>query len=109
MSELDFRDLQSFVAVARTRNFSRAAREHGLAVSSLSQRLKDLEERLGGRLLHRTPPSVALTEAGGLLLARVGAAMGEVGAAIDQVRGLREVAAGRLRINAPPPAVDLVL
>jgi len=29
--------------------------------------------------------------------------------ALDQVRGLREVASGRLRINAPPPAVDLVL
>src|ERR1700761_4190415 len=109
MSELDFRDLQAFVAVARTRNFSRAAREHGLAVSSLSQRLKDLEERLGGRLLNRPTRGGALTEAGELLLARVGPALGEVGAAIDQVRGLREVAAGRLRINAPSPAVDLVL
>lgn len=109
MSQLDLRDLQAFVAVARSRNFSRAAREHGLAVSSLSQRLRDLEEQLGVRLLNRTTRSVALTEAGEMLLARVGPALGEVDAAIDQVRGLREVAAGRLRINAPPPAVDLVL
>jgi DNA-binding transcriptional LysR family regulator len=109
MPQLDLRDLQAFVTVARSRNFSRAAREHGLAVSSLSQRIKDLEERIGVRLLNRTTRSVALTEAGELLLARVAPALGEVGAAIDQVRGLREVAAGRLRINAPPPAVDLVL
>jgi DNA-binding transcriptional LysR family regulator len=52
---------------------------------------------------------VALTEAGELLLARVAPAMGEVREALDQVRGLREVPSGRLRINAPPPAIDLVL
>ncbi|MGJ4941137.1 LysR family transcriptional regulator [Bradyrhizobium sp. HKCCYLS1011] len=109
MREPDLRDLQAFVAVARSGNFRRAAREQGVAVSSLSQRLKDLEEQLGVRLLNRTTRSLALTEAGELLLARLGPALGEVSAAIDQVRGLHEVAAGRLRINAPPPAVDLVL
>ncbi len=44
-----------------------------------------------------------------MLLSRVAPALRDVGDALDQVRGLREVAAGRLRINAPPPAVDLVL
>jgi DNA-binding transcriptional LysR family regulator len=109
MAQPQLRDIQAFVAVARSGNFSRAAREHGLAVSSLSQRIKDLEQQLGVRLLNRTTRSVALTEAGELLLARVTPALGEVDAAIDQVRGLHEIAAGRLRINAPPPAVDLVL
>src|SRR5213079_1771093 len=80
-----------------------------VSVSSLSQRLRDMEERLGVRLMNRTTRSVALTEAGELLLARVGPAMSDVGAALDQVRGLRAVPSGRLRINAPPPAVDLVL
>ena len=56
-----------------------------------------------------TTRSVALTEAGELLLSRVAPALRDVGDALDQVRGLREGAAGRLRINAPPPAVDLVL
>jgi len=59
--------------------------------------------------MNRTTRSVALTEAGELLLARVGPAMADVGAALDQVRGLRGVPSGRLRINAPPPAIDLVL
>ena len=81
----------------------------GVSVSSLSQRLRDMEERLGVRLMNRTTRSVALTEAGELLLARVGPAMSDVGAALDQVRGLRGVPSGRLRINAPPPAIDLVL
>src|SRR5213595_809602 len=59
--------------------------------------------------MNRSTRSVALTEAGELLLARVGPAMSDVGAALDQVRGLRAVPSGRLRINAPPPAIDLVL
>src|SRR3984893_3036624 len=109
MSDLDLRDLEAFVAVARARNFRRAAAEGNVSVSSLSQRLRGMEERLGVRLLNRTTRSVALTEAGELLLARVSPAMLDVGDALDQVRGLRDVPSGRLRINAPPPAIDLVL
>src|SRR3954453_23764072 len=109
MAEPDLRDLHVFVAVARTRNFRRAAIDIRVSVSSLSQRLRDLEERLGVRLMNRTTRNVALTEAGELLLSRVAPALRDVGNALDQIRGLREVASGRLRINAPPPAVDLVL
>jgi DNA-binding transcriptional LysR family regulator len=109
MSDLDLRDLDAFVAVARTRNFRRAALEQRVSVSSLSQRLRDLEERLGVRLVNRTTRSVALTEAGELLLAGVAPAMLDVREALDRVRGLRDVPSGRLRINAPPPAIDLVL
>jgi DNA-binding transcriptional LysR family regulator len=109
MNDFDLRDLDVFVAVARTRNFRRAALEQGVSVSSLSQRLRDMEERLGVRLMNRTTRSVALTEAGELLLARVGPAISDVGAALDEVRGLRGVPSGRLRINMPPPVVDLVM
>jgi DNA-binding transcriptional LysR family regulator len=109
MADPDLHDLDAFVAIARTRNFRRAAQEIRVSASSLSQRLKDLEDRLGVRLMNRTTRSVALTEAGELLLSRVAPALREVSDALEQVRGLREVASGRLRINAPPPAVDLVL
>jgi DNA-binding transcriptional LysR family regulator len=109
MKDFDLRDLDAFVAVARTRNFRRAALERGVSVSSLSQRLRDMEERLGVRLMNRTTRSVALTEAGELLLARVEPALSDVGDALDRVRGLRGMPSGRLRINAPPPAIDLVL
>ena len=107
--DIDLRDLEAFVAVARTRNFRRAALAQRVSVSSLSQRLRDMEERLGVRLMNRTTRSVALTEAGELLLSRIGPAMHEVNGALDEVRGLRGVPSGRLRINAPPPAIDLVL
>jgi DNA-binding transcriptional LysR family regulator len=109
MKDFDLRDLDAFVAVARTRNFRRAALESHVSVSSLSQRLRDMEERLGVRLMNRTTRSVALTEAGELLLARVAPAMSEVTGALEEVRGLRGVPSGRLRINAPPPAIDLVI
>jgi DNA-binding transcriptional LysR family regulator len=109
MSDFDLRDLDAFLAVARARNFRRAAVEQRVSVSSLSQRLKGLEERLGIRLMNRTTRSVALTEAGELLLSQIGPAMGNIGEALDQVRGLRETPSGRLRINAPIPTVELVL
>lgn len=109
MKDIDLRDLDAFVAVARVRNFRRAAMEQRVSVSSLSQRLRELEEALGVRLMNRTTRSVGLTEAGELLLAGVGPAISDVGSALDQVRGLRGVPSGRLRINAPPPAIDLVL
>src|SRR6266851_3622214 len=109
MSDFDLRDLEAFLAVARTRNFRRAAVEQRVSASSLSQRLRGMEERLGVRLMNRTTRSVALTEAGELLLARVAPAISDVSDALDRVRGLRDVPSGRLRINAPPPAIDLVL
>src|SRR5216683_1103535 len=102
MSDFDLRDLEAFLAVARTRNFRRAAVEQRVSASSLSHRLRGMEERLGVRLMNRTTRSVALTEAGELLLARAAPALLDVGAALDQVRRLREVPAGRLRIKASP-------
>jgi DNA-binding transcriptional LysR family regulator len=109
MMDVDLRDLDAFAAVARAKNFRRAAREQRVSVSSLSQRLRALEEHLGVRLLNRTTRSVGLTEAGEMLLARVAPAIGDVREALDRVRGLRDVPSGRLRINAPPPAIDLVM
>src|SRR4026208_1478581 len=109
MKDFDLPDPDALLGLAGPRNFRRAATEQGVSVSSLSQRLRDMEERLGVRRMTRPTRSVALPEAGELLLARVGPALSDVGEALDQVRGLRAVPSGRLRINAPPPAIDLVL
>src|SRR5262249_34039650 len=103
MSDLDLRDLEAFVAVARTRNFRRAASESRVSVSSLSQRLRDMEERLGVRLMNRTTRNVALTQTGEVLLGRVAPAISEVTEALNKVRGLHGVPSGRLRINPTWP------
>ncbi|WP_029010226.1 LysR family transcriptional regulator [Azospirillum halopraeferens] len=109
MTAPDLRDLAAFAAVARHRSFRRAARELGVPVSSLSQRLRDLEERLGVRLLNRTTRSVAPTQAGETLMESITPALRAVEEALDAVRSLDGEASGRLRINAPAPAAELVL
>lgn len=109
MDRLDLSALDSFAAVARHRNFRRAAVERGVSASTLSQAVRDLETRMGVRLLHRTTRSVALTEAGAGLLARLGPALSEIGEAVSEARSAQAEPSGTLRINAPEPAVELVL
>jgi DNA-binding transcriptional LysR family regulator len=105
----DLDDLAAFAAIARHLNFRRAALERGVSASTLSQTLRDLEARLDLRLLNRTTRSVALTEAGARLLERLTPALAEIAGAVDQLQEQRGVPAGLLRINAPEPAVELVL
>lgn len=109
MDRPDLYALDSFAAVARHRNFRRAAVERGVSASTLSQTLRDLEGRMGVRLLNRTTRSVALTDAGAALLARLQPALTEIGAAVDEARSAQAEPQGALRINAPEPAVELVL
>ena len=109
MDRLDLHALDSFAAVARHRNFRRAAIERGVSASTLSQALRDLETRMGVRLLNRTTRSVALTEAGAALLNRLGPALAEIGEAVGEARSAQAEPSGPLRINAPEPAVHLVL
>ena len=109
MQDIDLRDLNAFAAVARHRNFRRAAAEQRMSVSTLSHNIRDLEERLGVRLLNRTTRSVAPTEAGERLLSRLGPALQNVFDAVGELQSMRDVPAGRLRINAPAPAIHIVL
>ncbi len=109
MLDPDLPDLTAFVTIARLCSFRRAAAELGVSVSSLSQRLRDLETRLGVRLLNRTTRSVAPTEAGEQLIAGLTPALQDVANALDAVRHRGKIPSGRLRINAPAPASHLVL
>lgn len=105
----DLRDLAAFVTVARLRNFRRAAIAERVSASSLSQRMRELEKRLGVRLLNRTTRSVAPTEAGERLLQGLAAPLRDVMDATLCVRAMRDVPSGRLRINGPEPALRHVL
>ena len=62
MQDFDLRDLDAFVAVARTRNFRRAALGSRGSVSNLSQRLRGMEERLRGRPMERTNRKLGANE-----------------------------------------------
>jgi len=109
MDRIDLGALDSFAAIARHGNFRRAAVERGVSPSTLSQALRDLEARLGVRLLNRTTRSVALTEAGAALLATLQPALGQIAEAVDAARSAQAAPSGPLRINAPEPAVEWVL
>ncbi|QTC90800.1 LysR family transcriptional regulator [Brevundimonas goettingensis] len=97
-------DLALLVSVARHRGFRRAAAEHGLSPSSLSERIRALEDGLGTRLLNRTTRSVSPTEAGEALIARVGGALEDLDLALAATGLPSDEPVGRLRINAPGAA-----
>ncbi len=105
----DLGDLNAFVAVARARGFRDAARLTGASASALSDAVRRLEARLGVRLLHRTTRSVTPTEAGQRLLDRLGPALGEVEAALEDIGAAGDRPAGVLRLNVPVSAARLVL
>src|SRR6266403_3501434 len=106
-SSLD--DLAAFVAVARERSFTKAAAKLGLSQSALSQTIRQLETRLGVRLLMRTTRSVSLTEAGERLVRTVAPRFEEIEAELAAVSELREKPAGTIRITAGDHAIETIL
>lgn len=93
MQRAGLADLAAFAAIARNGSFRRAALELGVSTSALSHALRGLESRMGVRLLHRTTRSVAPTEAGAALLARIGPALDEIAAAVGAAGAFRETLA----------------
>src|SRR6266705_4018092 len=102
-------DLVAFVAVARERSFTNAAAKLGISQSALSHTIRELEERLGVRLLTRTTLSVSPTGAGERLLHNVGPRFDEIEAELAAITELRKKPAGRIRITATEYAADAIL
>ena len=96
----DLADLTAFVAVADELSFRAAAARVGVTPSALSHAMRQLEERLGVRLLHRTTRSVALTDQGQRLLERLRPAITQIAAALEDLDRERRQPSGRLRIHA---------
>jgi DNA-binding transcriptional LysR family regulator len=109
MQRADLHDLLAFLAVGRERSFTKAAAKLGVSQSTLSHTIRDLEARLGVRLLTRTTRSVSPTEAGERLLRTVGPRFEEIDAELGAVSELREKPAGTIRITATEYAADAIL
>ena len=107
--DVELGDLGAFVTVARAKGFREGARTSGASPSALSEAVRRLEAELGVRLLNRTTRSVAPTEAGNMLLARLAPALGEVEAALEAVNDYRDRPGGTLKLNVPISAARLVL
>jgi DNA-binding transcriptional LysR family regulator len=102
-------DLMVFSAVARERSFTRAAAKLGVSQSALSRIIRELEARLGLRLLSRTTRSVAPTEAGERLLKSVGPHLDQIEVELAALGELREKPAGTFRITTGDHAAETVL
>src|ERR1700719_4880348 len=85
MNRGDLADLTAFVAVADHLSFRRAPSRLGVTPSALSHSMRQLEERLGMRLLNRTTRSVSVTDAGLRLLERLRPAISEIGGALEDL------------------------
>jgi DNA-binding transcriptional LysR family regulator len=101
--------LAAFAAVARHASFRKAGAELTLTTSAISYAIRNLEERLGVVLFHRTTRSVSLTEAGQRLLERLEPALLDVGEALEEMNNFRVSPAGTLRINMPRVTAQLLL
>ncbi|CAN7178905.1 LysR family transcriptional regulator [Mesorhizobium sp. LjRoot246] len=101
--------VEAFLAVARHRNFRRAAAQLGVTPSAVSQAVRALEARMGAALFVRTTRSVGLTEPGQRFLDRARPAFEELVAAGEAVRDIGQRPTGLLRLSVPRAVVPLIL
>jgi DNA-binding transcriptional LysR family regulator len=109
MPRTDLNDITAFLAVAREGSFTKAAAKLGVTQSALSQTVRNLEGRLGLRLLTRTTRNIAPTEAGERIIQAVGPKLDEVDAELAALTALRDKPAGTVRLSAGEHAAELVL
>jgi len=102
-------DLLAFLAVGRERSFTKAAAKLGVSQSALSHTVRELEARLGVRLLTRTTRSVSPTEAGERLMRNLGPRFEDIDAELASLSELRDKPAGTVRITATDHAANTIL
>lgn len=92
-------ELIAFEAIARYKNFSKAADELSVTQSAISHRIQQLEARLGTTLFHRQTSQTGLTEAGEVFLPKVQ----EILSALENaITALHAKAIKRVRLSLPP-------
>ncbi len=109
MATESYDQLAIFAAVAQERSFTRAAAKLGMSQPALSRAMRQLEERLGVRLLARTTRSVAPTEAGEHLLRVVAPRFEEIDSELGLLSEFRDKPASKLRLTAGEHAAITIL
>lgn len=97
----DRNDMRIFAAVGSRRSFTAAGAELRIGKATVSRRIRELERRLGVRLLQRTTRKVSLTDAGRAFLEHCLRIEEEVSDAEAAVRRLGSGPRGTLRVSAP--------
>src|ERR1700723_3167875 len=109
MDRAELANLTAFVAVADQRSFRAAASQLDVTPSALSHSMRQLESRLGVRLLNRTTRSVSVTDAGLRLLEQLRPAIEQIDGALEGLNQERQRPFGRLRIYAGHMAAAAVV
>lgn len=102
LADRDLNDFFYFAAVVRHRGFGAASRATGIPKSRLSRRLRDLEDRLGARLIQRSTSRFEVTSLGEMFFAHCETALAEIEAAENATQFFTGEPRGLLRVSAPP-------
>lgn len=105
----NYNDLYLFMLVVREGSFTAAGQRLGLAQSGISRSVRELEERLGIRLLVRTTRRLSLTQAGEQLYQTVESGFEALDMGLATLAHYRYTPSGTVRINASQHAIDKVL
>jgi len=109
VARTDLNQLAWFQAVAQERSFTKAAAKLGVAQSTLSHTIKQLEARMGIRLLTRTTRNVVLTGAGERLLQTIAPRLAEIEEEIASLTALGEKPSGSIRLTLSDHALESVV
>lgn len=109
MDRGDLTDMVWFLAVAEERSFTKAAARLGTSQSTLSHTIRQLETRLGLRLLTRTTRSVSPTEAGDRLVRALAPRLSDIEDDIDALMAFRDKPSGAVRITLSDHALDWIV
>ena len=109
MEKTDFNQLIWFRIVAEEKSFTKAAARIGVAQSTLSYAIRQLETGMGIRLLTRTTRNVATTPAGERLLQTITPRMAEIEDEIAALTALRDKPSGSIRLTLSDHALESVV
>jgi DNA-binding transcriptional LysR family regulator len=97
-----FDNMRVFAKVVESGSFTGAAARLSISASMVSQHVKELEERLGARLLNRTTRKVSLTEVGRAYYERCTRLLADLEETEQAVSDMHAAPRGELRVNATP-------
>ncbi|MCW8999500.1 MAG: LysR family transcriptional regulator [Kangiellaceae bacterium] len=105
----DLNQIRIFCQVAQLQSFTKAAEMLGIEKSTVSNKVNQLEARLGVKLLQRTTRSVKLTDAGAQYLQFCQQALAQLKQGEDLLSELQQQVVGHLRIAVPQNFADIML
>jgi DNA-binding transcriptional LysR family regulator len=105
----DLNQIRIFCQVAQLQSFTQTAHKLGIEKSTVSNKVSQLEEHLGVKLLHRTTRSVSLTDAGEQYLQFCQRALEQLAQGEDLISEMQQEAVGHLRIAVPQNFADIIL